>query len=68
MKGYLLPKSWLERVILLSFILMCVISTIDAMVGHEIGHSSDQLKLAKNKAVQQEQALMALKIKTPTIP
>jgi hypothetical protein len=68
MKGRLLPESWLERVILFSFVLMCIISTVDAMMGRDLGHSADQLKMAKNQAVQHEQALMASKTKSLTIP
>jgi hypothetical protein len=68
MKRCLLPESWLERVILVSFILMCVISTVDAMMGRNLSQSSEQLRLSKSHALQEQIDLMALKSKVTTVP
>jgi len=68
MKRCLLPESWLERVILVSFIVMCAISTVDAMMGRNLGQSSEKLRLSKHQAQEEQVALMALKSKVTTLP
>ena len=52
-----LKLSLLEKVLLSSLLLMCLISVLSAMSGRDIG-STEQLKMAK---LQAQQALMALR-------
>ena len=52
-----LKLSLLEKVLLSSLLLMCLISVLSAMSGRDIG-STEQLKMAK---LQAQQDLMALR-------
>ena len=56
--GHQLPVSWLEKAILFSFILMCLISAVDAFMGRDVGNS-DQLRMAKLHAQQELMAQRA---------
>ncbi len=57
-----LKLSLLEKVLLSSLLLMCLISVLSAMSGRDIG-STEQLKMAK---LQAQQDLMALRTSTST--
>lgn len=52
-----LRLSLLEKTLLISLILMCVISAVDSLVGRELGNE-DALRTAK---MQAQQELMALR-------
>ena len=49
--------SLIEKAILLSLVLMCLISAVDALSGRNVGNP-EQLRMAK---VQAQQELMALR-------
>lgn len=52
-----LRLSLLEKTVLLSLILMCLISAVDSLVGRDVGNQ-EQLRMAK---LQAQQELMALR-------